>query len=70
MEQRKQQQQQEQNAPPSKPDGQLQFHADTGTDSVPWDSGSDREGQALNPRQGLVPDPESKGGGLGLDPCV
>lgn len=34
MEQRKQQQQ-EQNAPPSKPEGQLQFRADTGTGSGP-----------------------------------
>lgn len=38
MEQRKQQQQ-EQNAPPSKPEGQLQFRADAGTGSGPWTLG-------------------------------
>lgn len=48
MEQRKQQQQ-EQNSPPSKPDEQLQFRADTGTALYPGTLGLKEEDQSPGP---------------------
>lgn len=48
MEQRKQQQQ-EQNVPPSKPEGKLQFRADTGTALYPGALGLKEENQGPGP---------------------